>query len=192
MLGCLGAGWPVQLSLSDNTKRKYRHTWELVHNGRCWIGINTARNNSVVEEGIRSGAITELADCHGLRREVRLGDRSRIDFALEHGDRRTWIEIKSVTMVDSAGRFAFPDAVTSRGARHLRELTTAVEAGDRAMMLYLIQRADGDCFSVADDIDPAYGEELRRAVSKGVEVVAYRANVSPEEIRVAERVEVNL
>ncbi|MGD8441093.1 MAG: DNA/RNA nuclease SfsA [Holophagae bacterium] len=192
MKGCLGAGWPVLLSTSGNPKRKHRHTWELVHNGTCWIGINTSRTNSVVEEGLRSGSIPELASFDELHREVRLGDRSRIDFAVIRGGHRTWVEVKSVTMVDHDGRFAFPDAVTSRGAKHLRELTGAVARGDRAVMLFLIQRADGDGFTVADDIDPGYGETLRRAVDAGVEVLAHRAEVSPEEIRVVERVPVEL
>jgi sugar fermentation stimulation protein A len=188
MLGCVGDGWPVKLSLSDNAKRKYPHTWELVHNGFCWIGINTQRANPVVEEAIRAGVITELFPFDELRREVKLGDTSRIDFAMESGGRTTWIEVKNVTLVDDHGRYAFPDAVTTRGARHLRELTAAVERGDRAVMFYLIQRSDGDRFTIADHIDPAYGEELRLAIDHGVEVVAYRAEVRPEEIRVVERV----
>jgi len=192
MAGCLGAGRAVRLSTSDNPARKYRHTWELVHNGRCWIGINTARTNAVVEEGIRSGTIAELAGFDDLRREVRLGAQSRIDLLLGRAGDRTWIEVKSVTMVDAAGRYAFPDAVTSRGARHLRELAGAVAAGDRAVMLYLVQRSDGRGFTAADDIDPGYGDELRRAVDGGVEVLAYRADVSPEEIVVAEPVAVEL
>ena len=192
MRGCLGAGWPVLLSTSDNPKRKHRHTWELVHNGVCWIGINTSRTNSVVEEDLRGGSIPELASFDELHREVGISDRSRIDFALTRGADRTWVEVKSVTMTDDDGRFAFPDAVTSRGAKHLRELAGAIAHGDCAVMLYLIQRSDGNGFTVADDIDPGYGEMLRRAVDTGVRVLAYRAEVSPEEIRVVERVPVEL
>ena len=188
MLGCVGERWPVMLSTSDNPNRKYPHTLEMVHNGACWIGINTQRANSVVEEAIRGGLIDELQKLDQLRREVKLGEKSRIDFAMDSATGRTWIEVKNVTLVDNGGRYAFPDAVTSRGAKHLRELTAAVAAGDRAVMLYLIQRSDGQGFTTADDIDPAYGKELRRAVDAGVEVLAYRADVSPEEIRVAERV----
>ena len=192
MRGCLGEDWPMLLSTSSNPKRKHAHTWELVHNGTCWIGINTSRTNAVVEEGIRNGSIPELAAFDELRREVRLGEHSRIDLALDRGGRRTWVEVKSVTMVDASGRYAFPDAVTARGARHLAELESAVPAGEGAVMLYLIQRSDGRGFTVADDIDPGYGEALRRAVGAGVEVLAYRADVSPVEIVVAERVVVEL
>jgi len=192
MRGCVGQGWPVMLSTSDNPNRKYPHTLEMVHNGACWIGINTQRANPVVEEAIRGGLIDELHDFDELHREVRLGETSRIDFAMQSGDRRTWIEVKNVTLLEAHGRYAFPDANTSRGAKHLRELTAAVATGDRAVMLYLIQRSDGEGFTVADDIDPTYGEELRRAMVNGVEVLAYRAEVNPEEIRVAERIPVEL
>ena len=186
MLGCAGDGWPVQLSISDNQNRKYPHPLEMVHNGSCWIGINTQRANPVVDEAIRDGLIEELRGFDELKREVKLGESSRIDFRMDTGSRRTWIEVKNVTMVDDEERFAFPDAVTNRGAKHLRELASAVAAGDRAVMLYLIQRSDGRGFTTADDIDPTYGEELRRAVAHGVEVLAYRADVGPEEIRVME------
>ena len=192
MRGCVGQGWPVMLSTSDNPNRKYPHTLEMVQNGACWIGINTQRANQIVEEAIRGGSISELLDFDELRREVRLGEKSRIDLVLDSPARRTWIEVKNVTFVDADGRYAFPDAVTDRGAKHLRELTTAVATGDRAVMFYLIQRSDGEGFTIADDIDPTYGEELRRAMANGVEVLAYRAEVNPEEIRVAERIPVEL
>lgn len=192
MKGCLGDGWPVLLSTSDNPKRKYPHTWEMVHNGACWIGINTARTNHIVEEGVRSGAITELADFDELLREVPLGDASRIDLVIDNSSGRTWVEVKSVTMIDDEGRFAFPDAVTSRGTKHLKELTAAVDRGDHAAMLYLMQRSDGSGFTVAADIDPGYARELRRATAAGVAVLAYRADVGPTTIRVAERVPVVL
>ena len=189
MKGCLGEGWPVMLSTSDNPKRKYPHTLEMIHNGVCWIGINTQRANGIAEEGIRTGIISELAVFDELQREVRLGDKSRIDLALDTAGNRTWVEVKNVTLVDDGGRYAFPDAVTSRGAKHLRELVRAIKNGDRAVMLYLIQRSDGSGFTTADDIDPTYGEELRRAVDAGVEILVYRADVSPEEIRAAEPVD---
>jgi sugar fermentation stimulation protein A len=192
MKTCVGEGWPAQLSISDNPKRKYPHTLEMVHNGACWIGINTQRANGIVEEGLRNGVITELADFDELHREVRLGAKSRIDLAIDHLGVRTWIEVKNVTLVDDHGRYAFPDAVTTRGVKHLRELPATVAAGDRAVMFYLIQRSDGEGFTVADDIDPTYGKVLRRAMVNGVEVLAYRAEVNPEEIRVAERIPVEL
>jgi sugar fermentation stimulation protein A len=192
MKTCLGEGWPVMLSSSDNAKRKYPLTWEMVHNGSCWIGINTMRANGIVEEGIRNGVIPELTDYDEIRREVRLGESSRIDLVLDGSDRRTWIEVKNVTLVDDLGRCSFPDAVTSRGTKHLAELVAAVDRGDRTVMLYLVQRSDGEGFTVADDIDPTYGAELRRAIGRGVEALAYRAMVDHERIEIAERLSIDL
>lgn len=164
----------------------------IIHNGLCWIGINTQRANGIVEEALRKGVIPEFAEFADLRREVKLGATSRIDIAMDGADGRTWLEVKNVTLVDEKGRYAFPDAVTTRGAKHLRELVQAIENGDRAAMFYLIQRSDGHAFTIANDIDPTYGEELRRAIDAGVGVLAYRAEVSPEEIRVIEPVEVEI
>ena len=192
MKGCVGENWPVLLSESPNPKRKYRHTWELVHDGHCWIGINTHLANAVAAEGIRNGVVPELGGYQELRCEVPYGDRSRVDILLSDGDERCYVEVKNVTLVDEGGRWAFPDAVTLRGQKHLRELTSMVETGHRAVMLFIIQRSDGSIFVPADTIDPAYGEALRGAVASGVEVLAYRADVDPEGITLAEPVEIDL
>lgn len=192
MKGCVGDGWPVLLSESPKPNRKYRHTWELVHNGRSWIGINTHLANAVAAEGIGNGVVRELVGYPKLQREVPYGDRSRVDIMLSDADQRCYVEVKNVTLVDGAGRYAFPDAVTVRGQKHLRELAAMVGAGYRAVMLFVIQRCDGDIFVPADNIDPDYGEELRKAAAAGVEALAYRADVSPEGIALAESVEIDL
>ena len=192
MTGCAGEGWPVMLSESQKPGRKYRHTWELVNNGRCWIGINTHRANTIAAEGITHGTVTELSGYGGLRREVPYGDRSRVDILLENEDSSCYVEVKNVTLVDGEGRYAFPDAVTVRGQKHLRELTAMVTQGHRAAMLFVIQRSDGNIFVPADSIDPDYGDELRRALASGVEVFAYRADVNPKGITLTERVPVDL
>ena len=192
MRSCLGEGWPVLLSTSPNPRRKLPTTLEMVHNGVCWIGVNTLLANRVVAAAIADGAIAELQDFDTLRREVRYGDHSRIDLLLERGSDRCWIEVKSVTLVDDSGRYAFPDAVTTRGLRHLRVLTDAVLRGHRAALLFVIQRADGSVFTTADDIDPKYADELRRSVVAGVQPLAYRAEVTPHGIELAERVPIKL
>jgi len=189
MRTCVGEGWPVAISDSRNPKRKLRYTWEMVHNGSCWIGINTQRPNRLAEEAIGDRTIAELQGYDAIRREVPYGKSSRIDLLLEGGLARCYVEVKNVTLVDERGRYAFPDAVTSRGRKHLVELQEVVRAGDRAVMLFMIQRSDGHRCTTADDIDPDYGRELRRAVAAGVEVLAYRAEVTPESIDVVERVD---
>jgi sugar fermentation stimulation protein A len=192
MKACLGDGWPVLLSDSHNPKRKYRWTWELVHNGTCWIGINTHRANRLAVEAITGGIIAELGGFSSLKREVPYGENSRIDILLERPDSRCYVEVKNVTLVDSARRYSFPDAVTTRGQKHLNELMDVVAAGDRGVILFVIQRSDGSIFVPADDIDPAYGELLREAASSGVDVLAYRAEVEPTGIDVFEPVTVEL
>ena len=192
MKACLGEGWPVLLSDSRNPKRKYRWTWELVHNGRCWIGINTHRANRLAIEAITSGVIAELGGYGSLSREVPYGQNSRIDILLERPDSRCYVEVKNVTLVDTAGRYSFPDAVTTRGQKHLTELMDVVAAGVRGVILFVIQRSDGSTFVPADDIDAEYGKLLREAVSSGVEALAYRADVQPTGIDLIDPVTVDL
>ncbi len=192
LLSCTGPGWPVLLSDSHNPKRKLRFTWEMIHNGRCWIGINTHRANALAAEAIAAGRIPELAGYPSLRREVRHGERSRVDLLLEDGEHRCWVEVKNVTLVDAAGRYAFPDAPTERGRRHLAELTARVAEGDRAAMLFVIQRSDGSHLVPAADIDPAYAAALRRARDAGVELLSWRAEVRPEGIELVEAVELRI
>ncbi len=181
---CLGEGWPVRLSRSSNPRRRLPYTWELIHNGRCWISVNTIRTNAVAAEGITRGTVPELGGYDVLRREVRVG-ASRLDLLLEGAPGRCFVEVKSVTLVDGEGRYAFPDAVTARGLKHLHELTAIVRGGTRAAMLFVIQRSDGTCFGSAAAIDPAYAAGLLGAAAAGVEVLAYRAEVDPRRIELA-------
>ncbi len=187
-----GPGWPVMLSDSHNPKRKLRFTWEMIHNGRCWIGINTHRANALAAEAIEEGVIPQLQGYGTIRREVRYGERSRVDLLLEGAGPPCWVEVKNVTMVDGAGRFAFPDAPTERGRRHLAELSARVRRGDRAVMLFVIQRSDGEGFVPAEAIDPAYAKALQEARDTGVEILAWRADVQPEGLEIVEAVSVLL
>lgn len=192
MKSCLGEGWPVLLSTSPNPRRKLPTTLEMVHNGACWIGVNTHRANGLAAAAIADGTIAELQGFDSLRREVRYGHHSRIDLLLERGHDRCWVEVKNVTLVDDRWRYAFPDAVTTRGRRHVRDLAHAVRRGDRAAILFVIQRSDGTAFTTADDIDPEYADELRRSVQAGVQALAYRAEVTPRAIELVEPVSIQL
>jgi sugar fermentation stimulation protein A len=188
MKTCDQPGWEVRLSPSDNPKRKLKYTWEMVHNGKCWIGINTIFANKIAAEGIRSGMIRELQGYERLQTERKYGQNSRVDLLLSNGGKKCFVEVKNVTLVEEDGFYRFPDAVTKRGLKHLQELTEMVRQGHRAVMLFLIQRSDGTLFKPADHIDPQYGRELRNAFKVGVEILPYRAEVSPQEIVVKERV----
>lgn len=189
---CVGDGWPVRLSRALNPRRKLPYTLEMVHNGRCWIGVHTGRPNHLVLEAVHAGNIPELQGYISARLEVPYGRNSRIDLLLQDGERRCYVEVKNTTLVDGEGAFTFPDAVTVRGRKHLFELADRVEAGDRAVAFFLVQRSDGDYFRPAREIDNAFAEALVEVAARGVEVLAYRAEVSPQAIELRERVPVHL
>ncbi len=184
MMGLVSAGSQVWLSRSRNPSRKLRYTWELVRAGGALVGINTGRTNGIVAEALAAGRIPELAGYRRVRREVRYGTGSRVDLLLEGQTRpKCYVEVKSVTLKRGGnGPAEFPDAVTVRGAKHLRELCKVAAAGERAVMLYLVQRHDCDRFSIAADIDPAYAAGFEQALGLGVEALCYACKVSPEAI----------
>ena len=156
MLGCATPGSPVLLSRSGNLSRKYPHTWELVHADGCWIGINTAWPNLLAREGIEQGIVAELQGYERIRQEVRYGsERSRIDLLLE-GPGECYVEVKNVTLVEN-GMARFPDATTTRGQKHLRELMAMVENGARAVNFFVVQHANATAVTPADDIDTLQG-----------------------------------
>lgn len=196
MLSVNAPGSEVWVSPARNPERKLRYSWELIRVGETLVGINTGHPNALVEEAVRAGAIPELAGYGTIRREVKYGKNSRIDLLLEDGRRPTcYVEVKNVTMrrdLSPAGAAEFPDAVTERGAKHLRELADMVKAGARATMLFLAQRADSRRFTIAADIDPTYAEGLKRAMAAGVEVLCYGCRLSPHEIRVDKPLELAL
>lgn len=195
MLGLAVPGARVWLSRSDNPARKLAHSWELVEvdvgAGPELVGVNTAHPNGLVAAAIAAGEIPALAGYATLRREVRYGAASRCDLLLEDPQRPAcWVEIKSVTLMRRPGLAEFPDAVTARGARHLDELAARVAAGERAVMLFLIQIGSADMFDIARDIDPAYGLGFDRARAAGVEAIAHRCRVTVEGIAVGDAVPV--
>lgn len=195
MLGCAEPGSRVWLRNTENTKRKYIYSWELVETASgVLVGINTALPPSLVQEGIENGIITELQGYGTLRREVCYGrEKSRIDLLLEDGDgANCYVEVKNVTAIMQAGMAIFPDAVSARGTKHLRELMLMVRQGHRAVIFYCVQRFDAESLRPADAIDPEYGKTLRQAVDAGVEAVAYLASISPQEIKLAKKLPVVL
>lgn len=190
MQQCAVPGHAVLLSRNENPKRKLMWSWELVRVHGCWVDINTQRANRVVEEGLRHDQIDGL-NGYEIFPEYRFAD-SRIDFMLEKGDEKILLEVKNVTLCCQPGVACFPDAVTVRGQKHLRDLMTAVEGGWRAVIFFLVQRGEADAFTPADAMDPAYGRLLREAVARGVEVMAYRTLVTPEDTCLDQELEVLL
>lgn len=186
MKNCVVPESPCWFSVSDNAKRKYPHTWEVATvPGGHLAGVNTGRANALVERAIEQGVIAPLQGYTRLRREVRYGqERSRIDFLLESDNHSCFVEVKSVTLMEAPGQGLFPDAVSTRGTKHLRELIEMVHAGHRAVLLFCVQHTGIRWVEPADAIDAVYGRTLREAVAAGVEVLAYRAEIVPEQARV--------
>jgi sugar fermentation stimulation protein A len=194
MQGLLEPGSRVWVKHHDDPKRKLAWSWQIASEGSVRVGINTQLPNQLVTDAIAAGLVEQLAGYGSARREVPYGTGSRIDLLLEdhpEDPRPCYVEVKNVTLVQD-GIARFPDAVTSRGLKHLGELTTVVESGGRAVMFYLIQRGDGERFRPADDIDPAYGLGLRNAAKHGVETFAWVCEVTPKVIRVSHPVPVEL
>jgi sugar fermentation stimulation protein A len=186
----LTPGARVWLSRSDNPERKLAYSWELVEvdfgNGIELVGVNTSHPNRMIAEAIAAGQVAELCGYGGLRREVRYGKASRVDFLLEHDGRPAcYVEVKNVHMMRTPGRAEFPDSVTARGAKHLAELSAAARGGSRAVMLYLVQIGSAQGVALARDIDPFYGEAFDRAREAGVEAIALACRVTTEAIEVA-------
>jgi sugar fermentation stimulation protein A len=191
MLGCKEPGSPVLVSLADNPKRKYAHTLEMVRVGATWVGINTARTNGLVAEAISSGVVAELAGIETIRPEVKVSEKSRLDFLLTRGGENIYVEVKNCSLaLDRAAMF--PDAVTVRGAKHLAELLALRQTGCRGVVFFCVQREDVDYFAPAEHIDPGYAKALREVAAQGVEVLAYGAVLSPEAITVARKLPVRL
>jgi len=185
MLNCMAQGARVWFSRSSDPKRKLPGTWEIGETPQGRLAcINTARANALIEEALRAGVIGELNGFIGLKREVAYGvENSRIDFRLDYEHGSAWVEVKSVTLgFDGTKVAAFPDAVTQRGARHLRELAALARVGVRAVQLYCVNLSDIDAVRPAEEIDPVYAAALREAVAAGVEVLAYGVTLTPEQM----------
>ena len=195
MTGCAEPDSDVLLTKSDNAARKLQYSLELIRVGRTWVGINTARPNAIVEDAILTKKIPELAGYAELRREVKYGKggKSRIDILLEDKKRGLcWVEVKNTTLLSEPGTARFPDAVTTRGQKHLGELTAQVKKGDRAVIFFLVNRADAERMGPADEIDPEYGKLLRKALKAGVEALAYQVKSTPRGSEVVKRLPVVL
>lgn len=186
MKGCCQPGRPVYVSVSDNPKRKLKYTWELIEMPGSLVGVNTLVPNRLVRRCAEAGVIAELAGYEQIRAEVRSGDHTRFDLMLSSGDSQyCWVEIKNCTLVESQTGF-FPDAKTERGRNHLIELQRQVTQGSRCVMFFLVQRMDAKKFMPADEIDPAYGTELRKAHENGVEIVVYDVDIDLAGIRLGD------
>jgi len=195
MSGCAEPDDTIWYSTSTNLKRKYPFSWELTHTQKNhYICVNTIRANQLAEDAILNGTIIELQGFTKLQREVKYGDEnSRIDILLTYAENsqsatKTYIEVKSVTLLEQDQGY-FPDAVTTRGQKHLRELMSLVKNGHRAILLFAVLHTGINNFKVADHIDKKYAELLKQAIDSGVEVLVYKADINPENIFLSNRID---
>lgn len=193
MSGCTEPGLEVWYSTSDNPKRKYPHTLEVVCTPHGRVGVHSARANALVGEALARGRIGPLGGYATVRPEIRMPDGSgRFDFRLEGADAPCWVEVKSMTLCLASGRGAFPDAVSERARRHVEALQERRRQGDRAVLLFCVQHTGIRYATPADEVDPQYGEALRRATAAGVEVLAYGCRIQRSRMELTGPVPVRL
>jgi len=188
-MGLLDDGTLAWVEPNDDPKKKLKFAWRIAElTTGALVLVDTAQANRIVKEALGNNAISEFAN-QDFRPEVKYGEGSRIDFLLtDQSGQQTFVEVKSVTLSRATGHAEFPDSVTARGTKHLQELSKVVEQGHRAVMFYLVNRTDCDVVSIAADIDPTYAAALGAAQRVGVEVIAYRADITPNRITLGPRV----
>lgn len=182
MKSCLQEGYKALVSFHDSPTRKLKYSFEMIHNNKSWIGINTSLTNQLALEAIANGTIKELQGYREVKPEAKIG-QSRIDILLSNSPHeQCYVEVKNVTLVDDDNHCLFPDAVTERGQKHLKELIELKSQSIRCAMLFVVQRQDCIAFKIDQTIDPDYCELLKKAIKFGVEVLVYQCELSPEEI----------
>ncbi len=191
MLTCSSPGSEIALSTSANPKRKYRHTLEIVMDNTFWVGVNTGLSNRLVEEALLAGRIDEFPTVASVTREVKTSTHARLDLKVETDSGEVYMEVKNCSFAQK-GVAMFPDAVTARGTKHLKELIRLQAEGKRSALFFLVQREDANRFAPASDIDPLYSKTLAQAKERGVSILAYQARVSPERIEVVRALPVGM
>ena len=184
MMGLLKTGNKVWFSKSDDPKRKLKYTLQIIEINNQMVGINTHLTNKIILESLKEKKIKSLVNFNNIKAEVKFSDKTRFDFLLNNGEDKCFLEVKNVTLVRKNNLAEFPDAVTSRGARHLNELINAKKRGYQSYILYLIQREDCKSFRIAKDIDDEYRIAYEKALKSGVKVLCYDCKLSDEEIKI--------
>ncbi len=182
MMGLLDLGNKVWFSESNNPKRKLKYTIEIISSNGNLVGINTHLTNKLVLEALKKGKIKSLINYHNIKSEVKFSDSTRFDFLISNDNKKCFLEVKNVTLVRNNNIAEFPDAITSRGAKHLRELINAKMKGYESCILYLIQREDCKILKIAKDIDEKYKDFFDSALKNGVKILCYDCKISNEEI----------
>ena len=189
MMGLLKKGNRVWLSKSDDLKRKLKYTLQIIEDNKSKVGINTHLTNKIVLEALRNSIIKDFVNLSLIQQEVKFGDNTRFDFLITKGMKKIFIEVKNVTLSRKKGIAEFPDAVTSRGLKHIKELLKAKKKKFEIYLLFVIQRDDCETFELAKDLDPEYCDFLEKAVKKKLNVICYDCKFSTKGIKLNRKIQ---
>tara|TARA_B100001248_G_scaffold260343_1_gene248326 strand:- start:726 stop:1421 length:696 start_codon:yes stop_codon:yes gene_type:complete len=192
MYGLLNSGNKVWVSKSNNPNRKLKYTLEIIEKNRSKIGINTISSNKIVHHALRNNLIKEFKDIKQIKPETKFGTNSRFDFLILNNKDNIFLEVKNVTLSRKEGIAEFPDAVTTRGLKHINELIKANKKGYKIFILFLIQRDDCSSFSIANDIDPDYSKALGKAVKNKLNILCYDCKFSSKGIKLNNKIKLNI
>ena len=190
MAGLLNENNDAWISKSDNPNRKLKFTLEIINDKKSNVGVNTHRANRIVEEALLNKKIVELNKFSSIKREAKFSKQTRFDFLLENKNKKAFLEVKNVTLCRKNNISEFPDAITSRGRKHLVHLQDAIKQGYESYLLFLIQREDAEILKIANDIDSEYFKEIKKAKKNGVKIIAYSCKVKDNEITVSKNIKI--
>ena len=188
MYGLLKKGNKVWLTKSNNPNRKLKYTLQIIEDEKTKVGVNTHLTNKIVLEALQNNLIKEFDKKIEIKPETKFGINTRFDFLITKNNLKLFIEVKNVTLSRKKGIAEFPDAITARGLKHIKELIKAKQKGYKIYMLYLIQRNDCNFFKIAGDIDPEYSDSLSKAVKKKLNVLCFDCKFSPKGIKLNQKV----
>ena len=192
MYGLLKKGNKVWVSKSSNPNRKLKYTLEIIEDQKVKVGINTHSTNKIVQDALKNNLIKELKNSLEIKPEIKFGKNTRFDFLISNKDFKAFIEVKNVTLSRIKKKAEFPDAVTSRGLKHINELINASKKGYKIFILYLVQREDCNYFSIARDIDADYAKALTKAVKNNLNILCYDCKFSSKGIKLNKKIKINI
>ncbi len=190
MMGLMNSGNRVWLSRSNNPNRKLKYTLQIIEKNRIKVGVNTHLTNKIVFKALKNNCINEFKNLDLIKQEVKFNENTRFDFLISKGNKKIFIEVKNVTLSREKGMAEFPDAVTSRGQKHIKELIKASKKGFQIYLLYVIQRQDCKKFKLAKDIDPEYYNLVKKAVKKKLKLICYDCKFSSKGIKLNNKIKV--
>ena len=192
MYGLLKKGNKVWVSKSSNPNRKLKYTLEIIEDQKSKIGINTHSANKIVQHALKNNLIKELKNSLEIKTETKFGKNTRFDFLILNKNFKAFVEVKNVTLSRNKKKAEFPDAITSRGLKHINELINASKKGYKIFILYLVQREDCNYFSIAKDIDADYAKALTKAVKNNLNLLCYDCKFSSKGIKLNKKIKIKI